>query len=313
MKYVPYIIPKDQKVLPDHFKESSSLQYGKNIVPTILGYIGAVFFFLSALAFVEHIAITILFGIIGFLLLPPGHNLIEKKFRFKLTYAIKTSACTGLIITALLLLGHYSASDKLIAKGKIIQQKEEQKEKMVSDQKDEANKDSFDNHVAFIQGLDTENKIDKALDEIDTSSKFATTLEETTTLQAEKDHLQRKKINDLIRNSNYKQASFLISGLLARTEYANDTQLIYCSGLCNYKTGKVKEAVGDLKRAIELGSNDAAKLHDKINPIRRHIVGHTTLCCDGSTSDATGRGACSWHGGVCDWNHPIYEEYRKYE
>ena len=31
-------------------------------------------------------------------------------------------------------------------------------------------------------------------------------------------------------------------------------------------------------------------------------------CCDGTTSSATGRGACSWHGGVCRW---IYD-YEKY-
>lgn len=25
------------------------------------------------------------------------------------------------------------------------------------------------------------------------------------------------------------------------------------------------------------------------------------LCGDGTTSTATGRGACSWHGGVAEW------------
>jgi hypothetical protein len=25
------------------------------------------------------------------------------------------------------------------------------------------------------------------------------------------------------------------------------------------------------------------------------------ICCDGTRSYATGRGACSWHGGVCQW------------
>ncbi len=34
------------------------------------------------------------------------------------------------------------------------------------------------------------------------------------------------------------------------------------------------------------------------------------LCRDGSTSSATGRGACSWHGGVAEWlmdsvEHPM--------
>ena len=40
------------------------------------------------------------------------------------------------------------------------------------------------------------------------------------------------------------------------------------------------------------------------------IVGYCTLCNDGtrSPSCATGRGACSHHGGVRQWNAPIYNK-----
>jgi hypothetical protein len=41
---------------------------------------------------------------------------------------------------------------------------------------------------------------------------------------------------------------------------------------------------------------------------RQDIASYCTLCADGtySPSCATGRGACSWHGGVQEWNAPRY-------
>lgn len=40
------------------------------------------------------------------------------------------------------------------------------------------------------------------------------------------------------------------------------------------------------------------------------IVGYCTLCRDGtrSSSCSTGRGTCSHHGGVAEWNAPIYKK-----
>lgn len=47
----------------------------------------------------------------------------------------------------------------------------------------------------------------------------------------------------------------------------------------------------------------------------KEIVGYCTLCNDGtrSPSCATGRGACSHHGGVAEWNAPIYKKVPHYE
>lgn len=41
----------------------------------------------------------------------------------------------------------------------------------------------------------------------------------------------------------------------------------------------------------------------------REIVGYCTLCNDGtySPSCSTGSGTCSHHGGVAQWNAPVYE------
>lgn len=86
----------------------------------------------------------------------------------------------------------------------------------------------------------------------------------------------------------------------------------YQRALCYEKMHLRQLAVDDLKEAIKLGNKDANELHEKINPELKRISEYVTRCCDGSTSNATGRGACSRHGGVCNWNEPVYETYRKY-
>ncbi len=44
-------------------------------------------------------------------------------------------------------------------------------------------------------------------------------------------------------------------------------------------------------------------------------MGYCTLCRDGTYSPtcATGRGACSHHGGVAQWSAPIYNQVEYYE
>lgn len=82
---------------------------------------------------------------------------------------------------------------------------------------------------------------------------------------------------------------------------------------CFIKTGQPQSAIPDLKIIAESGNAEAERLYDKVNPIIREITGYITRCCDGSISYSSGRGTCSHHGGVCDWNEPVYEEHRKYQ
>lgn len=52
----------------------------------------------------------------------------------------------------------------------------------------------------------------------------------------------------------------------------------------------------------------AAKTHQETQTTyKEEVTGYCTLCADGTYSPtcATGRGACSWHGGVAQWNAPI--------
>jgi hypothetical protein len=47
---------------------------------------------------------------------------------------------------------------------------------------------------------------------------------------------------------------------------------------------------------------------EQVTTYNKEVTGYCTLCGDGtySPSCATGRGACSWHGGVAQWNAPRY-------
>ena len=55
--------------------------------------------------------------------------------------------------------------------------------------------------------------------------------------------------------------------------------------------------------------------YETVTTYERKITGYCTLCNDGtySPSCATGRGACSHHGGVREWNAPVYSEVPKQE
>jgi hypothetical protein len=53
----------------------------------------------------------------------------------------------------------------------------------------------------------------------------------------------------------------------------------------------------------------AEKTHtETVTTYQKEVTGYCTLCSDGtySPSCATGRGACSYHGGVAQWNAPEY-------
>ena len=59
----------------------------------------------------------------------------------------------------------------------------------------------------------------------------------------------------------------------------------------------------------------AEKSHtETVTTYKEEIAGYCTLCNDGtySPSCATGRGACSHHGGVDQWNAPRYKSVPEY-
>lgn len=136
-------------------------------------------------------------------------------------------------------------------------------------------------------------------------------------IQSDKERITKEQINissiktfDLVKAGKYQKALPELNNLIAQD--VTNSDLLYNRAICYSKSGKIQEAVNDCKAAIQLSNKDAEKLHDKINPIKKRVSYYITRCCDGGTSNAKGRGACSGHGGVCNWNEPVYEEYRKY-
>jgi len=82
---------------------------------------------------------------------------------------------------------------------------------------------------------------------------------------------------------------------------------------CFIQLKETEKAISLLYEAKETGDKTAEELYNKYNPEKRYVMYTRTLCCDGTTSTATGSGACSRHGGVCQWNSPTYGKKRKYK
>lgn len=91
-------------------------------------------------------------------------------------------------------------------------------------------------------------------------------------------------------------------------EPAQKTFYPTCDGLdvtrnCRYQ--------GRIYRTYIDHSYEPAKTHQENRKTGNQIItGYCTLCVDGtySPSCATGRGACSYHGGVAQWNAPVYAD-----
>lgn len=114
----------------------------------------------------------------------------------------------------------------------------------------------------------------------------------------------------LVRQKRYEAAVDAFGIALSHSYRAAEAH--YQRAKCYEAIKDRQSAVAELRSAISMGHEAADSLHNKINPARKHLSGYVTRCCDGSTSHARGRGACSHHGGVCDWNEPVYVERRKY-
>lgn len=310
MRYVPNLIPEKSKVLPTYFKGDIYKATKKNPIRDFVLWILGVLFLITALTFIKHPIMLLLFGVLGFILVPPGHRFLEKKLRFRLTTKIKIIAASLLFIGSLPLTNHYSAIDKQEAyKQKLIDDKNA-KEKAIADQKEQQRKDSLTFYINRSNELGKSHKIEDATKKLQYALTFATTESEKEQIEKEKLGLVAIKTLDLVKAGKYKTALPEIENLI--NSDPTNTELKINRALCYSKTGKIQEAVNDLKPLIDEGNTDAEKLHNKINPIRKSIIGYETLCNDGTTSNARGRGACSHHGGVRNWNNPIYEESRKY-
>ena len=171
---------------------------------------------------------------------------------------------------------------------------------------DRQRKDSL--HFYFVKSKKVTPRIGLAV--LSKAESFITSDSDIVNIKQAKKELSLKLINVSMMSADYKSALSQLKRLI--DDNPKQFDLFYKRAVCNLKLGNIRLAVNDLNLAKDSGFKQATVLYNKVNPVRRRVAYYTTRCCDGSTSSATGRGACSWHGGVCNWNDPVYEEYRKY-
>lgn len=310
MRYVPNLIPESSKVLPDYFKGNIYKATKENSLRDTIFWTLGVFFFIGALASLKHPLLFLFFALLGFILIPPGHKFLEEKFRFRLTPKIKAIAASALFVGSLPLSSYYNSIDEAAAYQQNLLDEKVAQEKAIADQKEQQRKDSLAFYISKSDQLIKSHKADEANKQLQYALAFASTPADKEQIEREQTNIASIKTFDLVKAGKYQVALTEINKLLQSDP--NNSELIYNRAICYSKTGKIQEAVNDLEPLMSAGNTEAEKLHNKINPIKKRVSYYVTRCCDGTTSNSSGQGACSHHGGVCNWNEPVYEESRKY-
>lgn len=304
MKYVPNLIPdKSKGTINFDFKPERQKPVSL-IANFFLTLIAAMFLVAGITALFFQIGLGVTLLLIGLLLLPQLQHSIEEKLRFKFTWKIKVVAQSMLVAVAIPLSFQLNEQLQQQRAEELAQQARiaaaEAEEIRALEQKEKLREDSLN---FFLTKADREWK----------SKKYRTASASLThALRFSNDQYPLfQKRADCYRLTN--QFNLAIEDYSTLISGAVEPGINYYNrAVCLQKTGKKGEAVADLKQAMELGNTSAKKLHEQLNPLKRRIVSYVTRCCDGTSSNAKGRGACSHHGGVCNWNDPVYQEYRDY-
>lgn len=251
----------------------------------------------------NHFWLGIFLGMLGVIFLPQAQQWIENKLQFQLSSKIKTGLSAAILVASGFASSHYAEVDKVIAYQKKIEFNKKEQARIEEERIEKMRVDSLNFYLEKADKLSVKKQFNQAIEAYGLALNFAEQVERTNILS--------KKASCLVSSGKYEAAILEITSLL---DVGQSNSYLYLQrAICYNKKGKTGDAVSDLQTAIEMGNTDANELYNKINPVRRRIIGYQTRCCDGSISYARGRGACSHHGGVCNWNDPIYQEYRKYE
>ena len=310
MKYVPNLIPEEHRVLKKEFVGNPYNKIQENIFLILLGWGIGLFSLLMMIVFIKSILLILLFGLITALTIPPVAASLERRLKFTLTSKIAYSGAVLLFLFTLVPVNTYIKREETQRQKKqaiLAQQKAEELQKQREKQQV---KDSFDYYYSAALHLSEKGKKEEAKKTINEAKRFVQEQSETQNLSHITSAIFVSETDELFNKKRYKEALPNLNLLLEKNSSSHE--LYFKRAICYQKQGEISSAVSDLKRAIELGSSDAEKLHNKINPIKKRVSYYVTWCCDGTTSNAKGRGACSHHGGVCNWNDPVYESYRKY-
>lgn len=289
--------------------ESTKATHLLGLAKKIFLWACSVFFFLSAMAFVQQPLVCILNLLNCLLFLPPARRQIRQRLGINLTKVRSAVAFSILFVLTLVFLEpqHTDKSYNPPARPVAATTTNKQVKPTVASSPN----DSFDFKMGQIASYTKAHNTRKARLLMNSIQPLIYTETRRRQINAQERLIASDEINHLLQKHQYNAALPQINRLLAAQP--NDTVFLYDRALCYSKTGHTKEAVADLNILMATNNTKATKLHNKINPLRKRIIGYETLCCDGSISYSTGRGTCSHHGGVCEWNHPVYETFREFE
>lgn len=306
-KYVPNLLPEKPKFDFDE-RILSNYNWKKNIsgqkVLKILSYIvGGLIMFASVGGLISRFWQGLFIFLIGFIILPKGQSIIEKYLKFTFSLWMKIIVISMLLFGAISINAHYENKEMIATKIKKENLEKEKQKAELEKQKEQERQDSLSSYSQAIVTYLSNKNVDKASVYIQEMPMYLKTKEDTL-----KYNLLR--VDYLMQAKQFRDAKDLLTQFIDNDYNLSETY--FKRAKCFIQLYSTKEAVEDLKHAISLGNEEANTLHNKINPIKKKFVGYTTLCCDGTTSSNRGRGACSGHNGVCDWNHKVYQEYREY-
>ncbi|WP_312332239.1 tetratricopeptide repeat protein [Sphingobacterium sp.] len=305
-RYVSGLISPSKKVFKDIFHGSSSHKYTKTFSWWKILLSSSIM--LSAFVLANNLLSRLILAAISTLFIPATESGWENLLRVKLVPKVQLFITVLLIIFSIpvSMASHHFQLQKEQERA-LLAQAEKQKKELEA--KNEAiRKDSLHHYLKLLDAPVKD--IDKSLRLIDRANTFAKFSDEIDQLTNKRNKLRSTQIDLLIKHGKYSDALGKLDDLIVQDKNVDH---YYRRAVCYQKLRQPQEAVNDLTIAIELGSTAAQRLYNTINPLRKRIIGYVTRCCDGTTSNARGRGACSWHGGVCNWNDQIYQEYRQYE
>lgn len=308
--YVPHLIPEKHRVLPDYFRQQNQPETAPVTDPVdFLWWAVAAASALAALfVWSYHTGFGFSLLLLAFFASPWGRHRIENWLRFYFTPTLKTGVLGLLVISCVVTGQQYREQIAQAAEASRLAAIAKQKAEQEANRRAMLRLDSLRTYITKGDG-----QLKKGA--------YATSIgfyKQAVRLTSEVNGTERHQIwaglaESYFRTKQHQLAVQQYNALMA--DGSADPEYHYKRALCYQKLGRKREAIADLYEASEAGYKPATKLYDQLNPLLRKLLYYQTVCCDGSDSpsNAKGSGACSHHGGVCNWNKPIYETYRKYD
>ncbi|WP_256011789.1 hypothetical protein [Desertivirga xinjiangensis] len=118
MGYLPNLIPEEHRVLKEYFRAGKGKDASKIKWP-LAAYLLSALFVIAALTFLAHPIVFIAFASLSWIISPPGHKWLERKFRFKFLTKVKLIFCAAMYIAILPLAKSFHQRDQ-VHRGQLI-------------------------------------------------------------------------------------------------------------------------------------------------------------------------------------------------